>query len=125
MIDISSVLPNLPVEKCEDILIALRNIGASKANIHLLKESDLTGILPLLQARQLLEAWGSLTLINKQSGPIVCTSNISSSIESLVEPKNPEAGWAYKFAVPWESFPKMLLQCCAEGKPLRIEIDGR
>ena len=59
---IRKTLPDLTKEKYDALLVVLNAIGAKKdVNLHLLTEKDLSGVLSLLEVRQLLEAWTSIS----------------------------------------------------------------
>ena len=71
-------------------------------------------MLPLLEIRQLLESCTSIS--DASSVPSRPTySEVNSAGHSKSNSRCLEAGWEYRFKVPWESFPDPLLRCCREG----------
>ena len=112
---IRKVLPDLSKEKYDALLGVLNAIGAKKdVNLHLLTEKDFAGVLPLLEIRQLLEAWTSISDASPVAGR-PAYSEVNSDGHTKSNSGCLEAGWEYRFKIPWESFPEPLLRCCREG----------
>ena len=118
---INRILPDLPDEMPEKLVDALTSLGATDSNLHMVQESDLAGVIPVLTARELIIGWKSLASGRSPSLSSTEPATSEHSDSDCVLPKlqssgNAEPGWPYRFIVPWESFPKALLECCEDSK---------
>ena len=90
---ILEVLPDLSKEKYDALLGVLNAIGAKKdVNLHLLTEKDFAGVLPLLEIRQLLEAWTSISDASPVAGR-PAYSEVNSDGHTKSNSGCLEAGW--------------------------------
>ena len=117
-LSIKNILKSISQETLEKVLEAFQAIGAE--SLEDVEVGDLLHVLKPIAARKLIKNWTH----NESSGTTTEEISQSSSSDWSFESSSSDkvsADWDFTFSIPWNSFPKPLLEAC-EKKAARKSI---
>ena len=111
-LSIKSILKSISQETLEKVLEALQALGAeSLDDLEDVEVGDLLHVLKPTAARKLIKNWTHNESSGTTTEEISQSGSSNWSFESSSSDKV-SADWDFNFSIPWNSFPKPLLEAC-------------